>query len=65
MDKSSEAVLALRPVTFHYKSDKTGTQQFGLIAKEVAAVNPALVLRDKKGGDLHSALRGSERDVAQ
>jgi endosialidase-like protein len=49
MDKSSEAVLALRPVTFHYKSDKTGTQQFGLIAEEVAAVNPALVVRDKKG----------------
>jgi hypothetical protein len=49
MDKSSEAVLALRPVTLHYKSDKTGTQQFGLIAEEVAAVDPALVVRDKEG----------------
>ena len=49
MDKASEAVLALRPVTFHYKSDKTGIPQFGLIAEEVAKVNPTLVLPDKEG----------------
>ena len=49
MDKASEAILALKPVTFHYKSDKTGTSQFGLIAEEVAAVNPDLVVRDKDG----------------
>ena len=49
MDQSSEAILALKPVTFHYKSDKTGTPQFGLIAEEVAAVNPNLVVRDEKG----------------
>ena len=49
MDKASEAILALKPVTFHYKSDKTGTAQFGLIAEEVAAINPDLVMRDKKG----------------
>jgi hypothetical protein len=49
MDKASEAILALKPVTFHYKSDKTGTPQFGLIAEEVAAVNPDLVVRDKDG----------------
>ena len=49
MHKASEAILALTPVTFHYKSDKTGTAQFGLIAKEVAAVNPDLVVRDEKG----------------
>jgi hypothetical protein len=49
MDKVSEAVLALKPVTFHYKSDATGTPQFGLIAEEVAAVNPDLVVRDEKG----------------
>jgi hypothetical protein len=49
MDKSSEAVLALKPVTFHYKSDNTGTQQFGLIAEEVAEVNPGLVVHDKNG----------------
>jgi septal ring factor EnvC (AmiA/AmiB activator) len=40
-------------VTFHYKSDKTGTSQFGLIAEEVAAVNPDLVVCDKNG-DLYS-----------
>ena len=49
MDQTSEAILALKPVTFHYKSDKTGTPQFGLIAEEVAAVNPDLVVRDKSG----------------
>jgi len=49
MDDASEAILALRPVTFHYKSDKTGTAQFGLIAEEVAAMNPDLVVRDKNG----------------
>src|SRR5205823_12764376 len=35
MNKSSEAVLALKPVTFHYKSDSKGRPQFGLIAEEV------------------------------
>jgi Chaperone of endosialidase len=40
MDKASEAILALKPVTFHYKSDKANTPQFGLIAEEVAEVNP-------------------------
>jgi hypothetical protein len=49
MDTASEAVLALKPVTFHYHSDKTCTPQFGLIAEEVAAVDPDLVLRDENG----------------
>ena len=49
MDRASEVILALKPVTFHYKSDKTGTPQFGLIAEEVAKVNPDLVVRDRKG----------------
>jgi hypothetical protein len=49
MDQASESILALKPVTFHYKSDKTATPQFGLIAEEVAKVNPALVLPDKEG----------------
>jgi len=49
MNNTSEAVLALRPVTFHYNSDKRDTPQFGLIAEEVAAVNPNLVVRDDKG----------------
>jgi Chaperone of endosialidase len=42
MDKASEATLGLKPVSFHYKSDHTGTPQFGLIAEEVAKVNPNL-----------------------
>jgi hypothetical protein len=49
MDKTSESVLALKPVTFQYKSDKTNTLQFGLVAEDVAAVNPDLVVRDKNG----------------
>ena len=49
MEKASEAILALKPVTFHYKSDKTNRSEFGLIAEEVAKVSPDLVVRDKKG----------------
>jgi hypothetical protein len=49
MDQTSEAILGLRPVTFHYKSDSEGTPQFGLIAEEVAQVNPDLVVRDENG----------------
>jgi trimeric autotransporter adhesin len=49
MDKASEAILALKPVTFHYKSDTMDKPQFGLIAEEVAEVNPDLVVRDDKG----------------
>ena len=49
MDKSSEALLALKPVTFHYKNDEQGTAQFGLIAEEVAKVSPELVMRDDNG----------------
>jgi len=49
MDKASEALLALKPVTFRYKSDAKGRPQFGLIAEEVAEVNPDLVVRDKDG----------------
>jgi hypothetical protein len=49
MDKTSEMVLALKPVTFHYKSDSTSTPQFGLIAEEVAQANPNLVVRDENG----------------
>ena len=49
MDKASEAILALKPVTFHYKSDAGATPQFGLIAEEVAQVNSDLVVRDSDG----------------
>jgi hypothetical protein len=49
IDKASEAILALKPVTFQYKSDATYAPQFGLIAEEVAEVNPNLVIRDNNG----------------
>ncbi len=53
MDSASESILALKPVTFHYKSDAAGTPQFGLIAEEVAEVNPDLVVRDE-GGQIYT-----------
>ena len=49
MDKASEAILALDPVTFQYKSDNTNRREFGLIAEEVAEVNRDLVVRDENG----------------
>jgi hypothetical protein len=49
MDSASEAILALKPVIFRYKGDTKRTAQFGLIAEEVAEVNPDLVVRDKNG----------------
>src|SRR5207253_9241332 len=51
MDKASEAILALKPVTFRYKRelDPDGIPQFGLIAEQVEKVNPDLVVRDADG----------------
>jgi hypothetical protein len=51
MDKASEAILALKPVTFHYKKelDPDRTPQFGLVAEDVERVNPDLVVRDPDG----------------
>jgi hypothetical protein len=49
MDKSSEAILALKPVTFKYKKDSEGTPQFGLIAEQVEKVAPDLVVHDEGG----------------
>src|SRR5438552_2873079 len=51
MDKASEAILALKPVTFRYKQelDPEGISQFGLVAEDVEKVNPALVARDDQG----------------
>ena len=49
MDKASEAILAFKPVMFHYNRDPKATPQYGLIAEEVAKVNPDLVVRDKGG----------------
>jgi hypothetical protein len=49
MDKASEAILALKPVTFHYKHelDPKGVPQFGLVAEDAEKVNPDLVARDE------------------
>jgi Chaperone of endosialidase len=51
MDKASEAILSLRPVTFRYKQelDPQGIPQFGLVAEEVEKINPDLVARDAQG----------------
>ena len=51
MDKASEAILALKPVTFRYKHelDPDGIPQFGLVAEQVEKVNPDLVARDADG----------------
>jgi hypothetical protein len=51
MDKASEAIVALKPVTFRYKKEvePNGAIQFGLIAEEVAEVNPDLVILDAGG----------------
>jgi hypothetical protein len=49
MDKASEAILALKPVTFRYKNDGKAVPQFGLIAEEVAKVEADLVVRDAEG----------------
>jgi hypothetical protein len=51
MDHASEALFALKPVTFRYKKgiDSQGIPQFGLVAEDVEAVDPDLVVRDKNG----------------
>ena len=51
MERFSEALFALKPVTFRYKKgiDPAGMQQFGLVGEEVEKVNPDLVVRDKEG----------------
>jgi Chaperone of endosialidase len=51
MDQLSEALFALKPVSFHYKKeiDPAGTSQLGLVAEDVEKVNPDLVVRDKEG----------------
>jgi hypothetical protein len=51
MEGTSEALFALKPVTFRYKKeiDPAGMHQFGLVAEEVEKVNPDLVVSDKEG----------------
>jgi len=67
MNKASEAILALKPVTFHYKKelDPAGIQQFSLVAGQVEKVNPALVALQCRRESLFRALRRGERDVAK
>ena len=66
MDKASEALFSLKPVSFRYKKeiDFACTSQLGLVAEEVEKVNPDLIVRDKDGKPVQRALRPSERDVA-
>jgi len=51
MDKSSEVLLSLRPVTFRYKKelDPQAIPQFGLVAEDVAKIDSDLVARDEEG----------------
>ena len=51
MDKASETLFSLKPITFRYKKeiDPDGTSQFGLVAEDVEKINPDLVVRDEKG----------------
>jgi hypothetical protein len=65
MDRDSEALFALNPVTFRYKDeiDPEGRSQFGLVAEDVENVSPDLIVRDKEA--IQRALRPSERDVAE
>jgi hypothetical protein len=54
MDQASDDLLQLKPVTFRYNAtlDPAGLPQFGLVAEDVAKVNPALVIRDQAGKPL-------------
>jgi len=51
MGSTSDAIFALRPVTFRYRLeiDPAGEAQFGLVAEEVAKISPDLVTRDATG----------------
>ena len=51
MDRASETIHALKPVTFRYKKefDSAGPSQFGLVVEDVEKVSPALIVRDKEG----------------
>ena len=49
MNNLSEGILKLKPVRFVYKGDDNAMPQFGLVAEDVAEVNPDLVVRNDKG----------------
>ena len=59
MDKASEAIFSLEPVTFRYKKDldPEAFPQFGLVAEQVAKVNPDLVARDERASLTPSATK--------
>jgi hypothetical protein len=67
MDKVSESILNLKPVTFRYKEefDPEGIPQFGLIAEQVEKVNPDLVVRDDQGKVNTVRYDAVKRDAAQ
>src|SRR5207237_3795262 len=67
MDSASEAILALKPVTFRYKEelDPDKIPQFGLVAEQVEKVNPDLVVRDDDGKIITVRYEAAECDVAQ
>ena len=67
MNKASEAIYALKPVSFRYHKqyDRTQTIAFGLIAEEVAEVNPDLVGRNRRRTARIRSLRADQRDVTQ
>jgi len=67
MDKASEAILALKPVTFRYKHelDPDGISQFGLIAEHVEKINPDLVVRDNDGKVMTVRYEGDQCDDTQ
>jgi hypothetical protein len=64
MDKASEAILALKPVTFHYRKeiDPDRTPQFGLVAEEVEKVNRDLVTKWMAGQRIALSLPLSRGD---
>lgn len=66
MDKTSETVFALKPVTFRYKKevDPARALSFGLIAEDVAEVSPDLITRDEKGNPQTVRYEG-KRNVTQ
>ena len=67
MHTASEAIYELKPVSFRYHKqyDQTQTIAFGLIAEEVAEVNPDLVGRNPRRTARIRSLRANQRDVTQ
>ena len=65
MNSTSEAILALKPVTFHYKSDNTNTPQFGLIAEEVAEGETRTSSCATRTAKFTPCATSGERNVAQ